>query len=251
MDIETKSLPDDRASDDLLDQIQHRASEREHWTHERRHSRRVTIFSSLAAIAAIIAAVIAYFAFLETKRQAEAGWAQVRIYQEIENRQLRAYLTFQDGAVKCGRADCGMQLNVKNSGQTPAYNVTCYLASQSRAVLPEPLTNETYTTFEFRETGAASIDLGNGDSQGLPACAIGAFVKALSAPPGQETYAWGIVKYRDIFQRCHRSAFLAKLVDIQAAARTETGKFQFLWQSADGESDQGCVGDPPRIRFRN
>jgi len=251
VDNETESLPDNRASDDLLDQIAHRVSERDHWTHERLHSRRVTFFSAIATVAAITAAVIAFLAFLETKRQAEAGWAQVKVYQEIEKRQLRAYLTFQDGGIKCGGADCGLQLNVKNSGQTPAYNVTCYFASQSRAVHPEPLTNEAYKTFEFRETGAASIDLGNNDLQGLPACAIGSFVKSLSVPPGQETYAWGIVKYRDIFQRCHRSAFLAKLVDIQATGKTEAGKLQFLWQSADGDNDQACTGDPPRIPFRS
>jgi hypothetical protein len=252
VDSEINSSSSDWAKDDLLDQREHRACERSHWARERLNGQLVAGLSGIAALAAILAAIIAYYAFLETRRQAEAAWAQVKIYQDIERRQLRAYLTFQDGAIRCTQSsDCGLQLTIKNSGQTPAYNVTCYFASQSRASLPEPLTIEAYANFEFQETGAASIDLGNGDTQGLPACAVGTFVKTLSNPAGLQTYAWGIVKYRDIFQHCHRSAFLAKSVDVRGGGKTDAGKLQFLWQSADGDGGEPCVGNPPRVRFRN
>jgi hypothetical protein len=65
--------------EDNARQEKHRAAERAHWAHERFHNKIVTGFSAAAAGAAIVAAIIAGWAYIQTKRQADAAEEQTRV----------------------------------------------------------------------------------------------------------------------------------------------------------------------------
>ena len=151
--------------------------------------------------------------------------------------QLRAYITYVgDSRIDCANQTqgCGLSIEIKNSGITPAYNVTCFYASESRDTIAEPIVDENwYKLFRFDETGDATVDIGAGDQhRGLPACHRGTTIQNAIAGAGKTIYVWGVAKYRDVFQHCHIAAFIAK---------NAASSLQFLWQSSDGESNQDCV----------
>lgn len=106
--------------DEHAAQEDHRAAERDFWTHERIHNKWVTLLSAVAAAAAIFAALIAGDAYFETKRQADAADASNKIVQ-------RPYVTVTELTINPEHSvtqpdnffGWSFQPVVENSGPTP------------------------------------------------------------------------------------------------------------------------------------
>jgi hypothetical protein len=113
--------PSTIAASESDEQQKHRAAEREHWDHERRHSRKVRIFTAVAAGAAVVAAVVAYGAYRETRRQADAAVDQLA----IQSSDQRPWLHLEDAKTEpinytANGLNFTMRFSVKNYGRSPA-----------------------------------------------------------------------------------------------------------------------------------
>ena len=150
--------------------------------------------------------------------------------------QLRAYVLFESGAINCQFKGC-IGINVRNSGQTPAYDLTCYLTSAIRDPLePQVDWSVTRKQFRFEQTGDYSIDLGPNHPVPLDFCQLGPTVSGLKPPSGKAIYVWGDVKYRDFLDRCEFDAFIAQ----------EDGGFHYIWEyTGDPTGKEHCDGKAP------
>jgi hypothetical protein len=99
------------------------SEEKEHHKKERRYWVATTSLTLLAAGGAIAAALIAYWAYCEARRQANAAWEQVGIFRDTEQRQLRAYLHISHGPITVSDNTAGAEIYIAHSGQTPAYKI--------------------------------------------------------------------------------------------------------------------------------
>jgi hypothetical protein len=202
--------PENGDSDDQT----HRAAERDHWTREQRHNRRVTIFSSVAAVAAVVAASIAGLAYRESHRQANAAWQQARILQEAEHKQLRAYISAKvapesvKNFVKGQVAE--LQIGFQNSGQTPALDTLTTAIFYPR---PYPLPDTMDLT--IRDTPDKTSP-GHGITLSPRDENLGSTLTRMIEPDLYEAaidgkmvryYAFGIIRYRDIFSVEHWTHF--------------------------------------------
>lgn len=176
----------------------------------------------------------AAYAGYEATRLADSTDRLVIDAQETAKRQLRAYVSFTEGTIEnCQtKGGCRLFMGVKNTGQTPAYNLTCYLASEVRDIIPPKTIFLNATTyFHFEQTGTLTIDLGAQQEWKLDYCDGGPSVSSLSVPSGKMIYAWGVVKYRDTFQRCMYTAFIGRY----------DGSIHFLYQTNnDPEGQEDC-----------
>ncbi len=115
----------------------HRAAERRYWRHQANYNVVVGILTLGAAGAAIVAACIAFGAYSEAKRQADAAEKQIDVAKDSLQKQLRAYIVVKSatiakddsGKFKLGRTDSlgrrelFIYYEISNEGATPAYNV--------------------------------------------------------------------------------------------------------------------------------
>jgi hypothetical protein len=201
---------------------------------QKKHDR----FDWISLFVLIATCSAAFGAACEAKRLADSTDKLVIDAEDTAKRQLRAYVSFEEGGrITCGTLGCGIDIRIKNSGQTPAYNVTCYVASESRDTVFDPITDQNFRNFQFSQTGIATVDLGSGQEWTISNCTQGPSIVGLSEKTGKTLYAWGVVKFRDAFNRCQRTAFIAK----------ESSGLTFLWQSAsDPIDDSDCDSGNPR-----
>jgi hypothetical protein len=165
------------------------------------------ILSALTFFAALGAAVFTGFAAYYTSKQ----WATAL---DTERRQLRAHVLFGEAFVTVAGTKLKAAVAVKNSGQTPAYSLTDWWAMKISPNIDNPYGKDGSRPLPLEETGAESVDIGSGRVQTLYPAAktIDITSDELEAVRAGRlfVYLWGIVKYRDVFQRCQLAAFFAK-----------------------------------------
>jgi hypothetical protein len=172
-----------------------------------------------------------------------AARKQQAISIDTEHRQLRAYVLLESARLIETHNGVTPTVSIKNSGQTPAYNVTSWWNVRAGPELPTLVDEGGHNVLPFQETGSDTADLGAGESYTLPG-------QANTAPPkpidwdavrsGQQTlYVWGIVKYRDIFQNCQRSVFYLR------TGGPNWNQLSIIAHSASGDDGDRCKGDPP------
>jgi hypothetical protein len=126
----------------------------------------------------------------------------VRGADKTSKQQLRAYLLPDKAIVpRTDLVPTTIEINIKNFGQTPAYNVTSWLRTE--LVAADQV--ETDELFLFQETTKASIDVGPGGFLRLHRPVSVTLVDELIE--GKVLVAWGSIKYRDIFRRCQFTTF--------------------------------------------
>lgn len=179
-------------------QEQHRTAERHHWAHERIHNRRVTIFSAIAAIAAIVAAIVATFAYIETRRQADAALEQTKISLDTEKRSLRAYISILSAAIQPQNYPNGstvvVQITIKNSGQTPAYDERSFIS-----VAVAPANANPFTFWPNLDDRPRHILGPNVESTLDNAISISATDLQEVMNGTKKIFVWGRVEYQDVF----------------------------------------------------
>lgn len=77
----------------------------------------------IIAIATVVYAGVTIVMFLAIKSQAKAAHRQAGLMEDIAQRQLRAYICVSRSQLKIGRGTLEAQIDIKNYGQTPAYEV--------------------------------------------------------------------------------------------------------------------------------
>jgi hypothetical protein len=181
------------------DEEAHRAEERRYWGHQKFYNWSVGTVAFIAMLAAIVAACFAGGAYYETKRQAD-------IALDTERRQLRAYVTFEDGKLIVSNP-VSADIQIKNSGQTPAFGFTSWVGIRLINSVADTNDDE---FFKFTETPAASQDIGAQSIRHLrPQNSLNlSEADFLAIRRGRKRIViWGIAKYRDSFQRCQFSTF--------------------------------------------
>lgn len=151
--------------------------------------------------------VIASFALYAANKSAKASRDQVAAVHSIGRKQLRAYVTVNGklfveqnpGANK----PIEIRLDLKNAGQTPAYNV---ISSGEVQMLPARLSS----TFDFSTRPAPGSEnsnstLGPHDETTLFGNADAVFTpdEMSKMKSGKEwrLYAWGVIHYKDVFKK--------------------------------------------------
>src|SRR5262249_10514474 len=117
--------------------------------------------------------------------------------------QLRAYLGIHQAPAKVLNNRVMAELEVKNSGQTPAYELQswCYIRRFRQAETPV-FTDQAQQLDTYSMIGAGAsftLDLPTDD----PTPDEVARVVGGTTP----TYVWGEIRYRDIFNNWHRTTF--------------------------------------------
>ena len=72
------------------------------------------------------------------KIQAGVARDTLSIMKDTAERQMRAYVTYSDGQISFSGGSYATSVKVKNSGQTPAYNLTSWIGSEIADVLEGP-----------------------------------------------------------------------------------------------------------------
>jgi hypothetical protein len=104
---------------------EHKRQERTYWRIQKVVSAITLILSLIAAGGAAAGAYIAFNAFKEARRQADAAETQIAVAKDTELRQLRAYLSVTGVVItdlEKGKRPVA-QITIKNAGQTPANHV--------------------------------------------------------------------------------------------------------------------------------
>jgi hypothetical protein len=146
-------------------------------------------------------------AYAPIRDQAVASQKSVELAERTAARQLRAYILFDGGLVDRFGHGFMVKLAVKNSGQTPAYNLTY---AWDAKVLPYPLKVDgiIYPSPNPEQSAdiGASISTTLGDPQFL----------AMSEQDVQDVqnrmkavYVFASLSYRDTFQRTQTAQFVA------------------------------------------
>jgi hypothetical protein len=185
------------------------------WSFEKITTGIVLLASLVAAVCAALGARIAYHAFItgtnvasEAKRQAQAAEARVKIAEDTERRQLRAYV----GPFRGGNATASLlppnigtvKINVRNYGQTPALKTQI----ESRIdMLAFPLPPGADFSVPVVVGKANPMTVFPGEDAGI--------IFRLKRPMSSEEiakitdgtrwriYAWGTIYYIDVFGSAH------------------------------------------------
>lgn len=198
---------------EIDDQELHRRTERQFWRHQKTHNHLVTIFSAAAAIAAAITTIVAGYAYVESRRQADAAWDQVSTARETEHKQLRAYVSVKvpNPIRNFGpNQTAELEIVLQNSGQTPALDT---VVTGILFLRPYPLPDAMDLTIPNSQTKTESgrgITLSPRDEN------VGIRLEREIAPAVHDAavegkiaryYAFGTVRYRDVFSIEHWSHF--------------------------------------------
>jgi hypothetical protein len=133
-------------------------------------------------------------------RQARAANASAKIADDTAKRQLRAHVLYDGVTITQLKNTAAVSIRFKNSGATPAYETTYWW--NVKAFTPTEAGK-----LEFFDTEKASIDIGAGsfldtDEREIPLADI-----EEARRNNKIIYVWGLVKYRDVFQRCQYASF--------------------------------------------
>lgn len=116
---------------------EHKREERTYWRIQKVVSAITLIFSLIAAGGAAAGAYIAFQAFREAKRQADAAESQITVAKDTEQRQLRAYLHVSHGKwqqyppqTPNSGPQYGTEIVLNHAGMTPAYKIQVVIVVQ-------------------------------------------------------------------------------------------------------------------------
>jgi hypothetical protein len=191
---------------------------------------------TVLTVAIVVASI--YSAY-QAKISAVAAQNSVKSANDTETRQLRAYVLFDNGEVILPDQ---IKVRIKNSGQTPAYNITWWINSEVRNKKNDPIKD-----LQNRETNLApSIDLGGTATyeRGLRTSVAHSDLDVVGSKD-KALYVWGIFKYRDAFQRCQVSAFRTQVV------KDAKGSYGLDLLASYASEKCDCNDDPtnPRSNF--
>ena len=129
--------------------------------------------------------------------------------EEISKRQFSPYLFYDNGKVnvsKDGRKYI-VSIQVKNSGQTPAYSATHWFTAEELSRLSDPFAFfrwDNPNPIVFRKHERQNVaDIGPGQS-----LCIKAEFPLVGSLTDDTIYVWGDVKYRDQFGQCQAEVFV-------------------------------------------
>lgn len=177
----------------------------------RQKSKWTDIATVILTFAILVTAIVSGFIF----------YGQLVESRNLTKRQFRAYLLYESGRVDISKDEktYTVYIEVKNSGQGPAFTVTHWFNAKAMDRLPDPFESFSLakSKFQVEDTGRESTDVGSGQSM----CITRQFPVAHTELSGPNTviYVWGIVKFRDQFQRAQMEAFA-----LQSTSRIMNGK---------------------------
>jgi hypothetical protein len=222
------------------DEKDHRAKERDHWTHQKRTNNITLGISAVALIGAIASAIVsslslnaAITAIKEATRQSDAAEKQVRVSEDQERQSLRSYVGVSEHKIEkvSDGSIPSLSLLFKNFGSTPAREVRYWFYTKFDSYpnpkdLPEqPLRDETIILFPTDTFGPAfNLDkaLNSTDIAGLE-------------KGDRRLYFYGKVNYLDAFGCLHFTKF--RLI-YGGAKSVELGRMG--WAEEGNETDQKC-----------
>jgi hypothetical protein len=188
------------------DQDEYEAEEARYWRRQNWLATFNIVVSALTLAAAVAAAYVAFYAFKETKRQADAAETQIGIARETEVRQLRPYLYVGHGAlVSYGPRKFGAEIQLHHSGQMPAYKVRMHATvtvAQYRLADPNlgditkmsDIDHHEYSALQGSEPARETV------STTFEPQVIEMVMRTdPSHGPEQRFYLFGLVRYLDIF----------------------------------------------------
>jgi len=196
-------------------QEKHWAEESGYWRQQKRVNSFTATFSFIAAGAAVVAAFYAVRAFEQTRRQANAAEAQIKITVDQEKRQLRAYVGIVTSeALNLDWNPLEIHWKIKNVGNTPAYHVhgagNLRVDLADMAALPPPRPEE------IRPTGGTKMNgtLSPQQEQAIILTLDDTRPKFLNREEKdiirwgpKFLFAYGYMFYDDIFGETHTTAF--------------------------------------------
>lgn len=153
--------------------------------------------------------------------------------KDTARRQLRAHLLYESATITMENSKPVLSVRFKNSGATPAYEATYWWNVKAYA-------SDESATLEFKETERASMDVGSGGVLDTDEKDVAAEVSAVKSGD-KILYVWGVVKYKDVFQRCQYASFA-----LRSGPKIDPGKLilrGFAYGStyvSDYENERGC-----------
>jgi hypothetical protein len=176
-------------------------------------TQRWTFWATLGTLVAVVAYAVITYCQLRTMNATFGEISKQTILQDTTGKaQLRAYMLFSKGHVVISNdGKITAIVEFKNSGQTPAYNVTRSISAATSNVIDTETFIATYWAkrkdpfFRFKPTGPESSDVGHDD--------ILEFNTEAQLGSGGIVYVWGRVMYRDQFQRCQWDRFWLRTID--------------------------------------
>jgi hypothetical protein len=188
------------------------ADEHTHRRWERLYWGAYILLSAATAAGAVFSAIFAFSAYTEAQRQANAAWQQVTIAREAEHKQLRAYVAAKVGDLKGFEKSetATFHLQLDNSGQTPALDT---VATGILFPRPYPLPDTMDLTIPYTPE---KVDRGRGMTMSPRDNNLGLTLRREIDPALFDAaiegkiaryYAFGTIRYRDIFAVEHWTHF--------------------------------------------
>jgi hypothetical protein len=169
--------------------------------HDTMEARPIAASKMLLAMILCAVSVVAFFTY--------GQWLTL---DDTSKRQLRAYVLFDDGRLFYSKGKLQLNVRVRNGGLTPALGLTRSLnhATIRRSERSEAAGNNP----EFTDTGKFKVDILPGGvlevTDGLDEFDNYSKDDLDEINNGERVfYISGMIKYRDIYERCHYSAFRA------------------------------------------
>ena len=191
----------------------------------------------ITAVLALIAALASAFSAIYSGQQAGIARAQLNLANHAEKRQLRAHILYDSVILSVDGGKASAFLRFKNSAPTPAFNVTYWW---DRKVIDPTKPS----SLEFTDTNAVSIDIGSGGFLDTDEKEISSIDVEAVRNRKKIIYVWGLVKYKDVFQRCQIISFA-----FQGTTNLSPGKWTLRGfsdgggTSVDDNEEGDCLDD--------
>jgi hypothetical protein len=181
--------------------------EKDHRKTERRYWKATAALTLIAAVGAIVASVIAYRAYGEARRQADAVEGQMEVARDTERRQLRAYLYVRRYPIIADQKTAAAKIEIYHAGATPAYRIKIdaqmmvghYLAGE--LILPDVTSPNVSPVDHFEESilyNTESIPRTISMPQGADEAMRAVWSKDQLIGDNR-IYLHGVVRYLDVF----------------------------------------------------
>jgi len=182
---------------------------------QRRHRQKLRI-KGLLVLGAWLAFVAAAFYAWEAHKQLGEMRQSAGLSRQAMERQLSPHLVYAGGDLS---KDGKVSVTFRNTGQSPAFATGSWW-SYAFMVDPTPFISEDHkldSVFGIGAPGELKQDIGGGNAEyPLPGADNHAVIKPAELLAGLKAnrilFVWGIVKYRDLFQNCQHTAFVAESV---------------------------------------